>query len=527
MIVEWGTDHPADAAGSWDVCIIGAGAVGLALAAQFIGDPRRVLVLESGRDGSDEAAAELSLLDSVGTRHDGWRDGRVRGFGGTTRSWGGQLVPMRASEFAARPWVPESGWPLTLEEMQPYYRRTELLLRTAGPPYDESVSARLGVPLPAFDPATFCVRFSQWASLSRRNFAVLWRRQLARAGNITVLLGATAAAVRCSAAGNHCEGIEVRAPGRATTIRARQFVIACGGIESARLLLASPSADGRGVANRSGTLGCFFQDHISYVAGELMPHVRGSVQSIFDPRYLGNTMYSLKVEPTDRAMREHGWLNAMGHIAFQIPAALGWMEARRLLRSLQAGRLALPSADEARALAGGGLMLTRLLLARWLTRRRRSPDAGRILLLVDSEQAPNAISRVSLDSRVDALGMPRARLDWRPGELEQRTLTGFSRSLAQEFARLNLGQVRLAQAPDFNTREELGSARDIFHHMGTTRMSLSADHGVTRPDLRCHDVDNLFIAGGSVFPASGIANPTFTALALALRLADQLKAQVA
>jgi choline dehydrogenase-like flavoprotein len=100
---------------------------------------------------------------------------------------------------------------------------------------------------------------------------------------------------------------------------------------------------------------------------------------------------------------------------------------------------------------------------------------------------------------------------------------GFARVVAAEFARLGLGKIRLAGAPDFERRNTLGAARDIFHHMGTTRMSETAQTGVTRPDLRCHDVDNLYVAGPSVFPAGGIANPTFTALALTVRLADHLK----
>jgi choline dehydrogenase-like flavoprotein len=223
-------------------------------------------------------------------------------------------------------------------------------------------------------------------------------------------------------------------------------------------------------------------------------------------------------------MRCEGWLNVMGHIAFQIPDALGWMELRKILRSIQAGRLEVPSFHEAQALARGGIELTRLLLARVLSKRRRSPASARIRLLVDTEQAPNNDSRVLLGTGCDALGMPRARLDWRLGDLELRTLTGFARSLAAEFERAGLGRFRLVDGPDFGTREALGSARDIFHHMGTTRMGRSAKTAVTRPDLRCHDVENLFIAGPSVFPAGGIANPTFTALALTLRLADHLKA---
>jgi choline dehydrogenase-like flavoprotein len=508
-----------------DVCIVGAGAAGLALAAEFLGTHTRVVVLESGLRDPDPIAAELNRLDCVGLPHDGWRDGRTRAFGGTTRAWGGQLVPLRESELAERPWVPGSGWPLTLDELQPHYRRVEQLLRVAGPPYDSDTWQRLRITPPPFDPERFCVRFSQWAALGRRNFALLWRRALEQSSNVTILLDATATAVVCSADGQRCERIGIRSrTGREGSVLARSFVVACGGIETARLLLASPGPDGNGVANSSGLVGRFFQDHISFVAGELESGAGGAIRNLFDPRYVGSTMYSAKIEPTDAAMRSHGWLNVMGHIAFQIPDALGWMELRKILRSIQAGRPEVPSFHEAKALARGGVELTRLLLARVLSKRRRSPASARIRLLVDTEQAPGSDSRVLLGTDRDALGMPRARLDWRMGELELRTLTGFARSVATEFERVGLGRFRLVDVPDFGTRDALGSARDIFHHMGTTRMGHSPKTAVTRPDLRCHDVENLFIAGPSVFPASGIANPTFTALALTLRLADHLKA---
>ena len=517
-------DGPAPDAQMWDLCIVGAGAAGLALASEFLDGPWRVIVLESGLRAPDAAGEALNAMDSIGLRHDGWREGRIRALGGTTRAWGGQLVPMRTSELETRPWVPHSGWPLQLEELQPYYRRAERLLNIEGPPYDETAWHRFGMTPPALDQAQFCTRFSQWAALGRRNFAVLWRRQLERSRNVSVLLDATAVAVRCAPSADRCEAMDVRArSGRQLKIRARTFVIACGAIETARLLLVSPSSSGDGVANGSGLVGRFFQDHVSYVAGEVDPTARHLVQNMFDPRYVGSTMYSVKVEPTDAAMRREGWLNAMGHIAFQIPDALGWMEMRRILRALQAGRLEMPSLDESVAILRGSVELTRLVLTRYFANRRRSPDNGSIRLLIDTEQAPNPDSRVLVDTRVDALGVPRARLDWRITDLERRTLTGFAQRIAAEFTRLGLGKIRLAGEPDFDRRDTLGAARDIFHQMGTTRMSATPQTGVTRPDLRCHDVDNLFIAGSAVFPAGGIANPTFTALALSLRLADHLK----
>lgn len=524
MIKRLGVDLGADTIGSgeWDLCIVGAGAAGLALAVQFVGVSQRVLVLESGLHAPDTFAEDLNAVVPVGLPHDGATLGRVRAFGGTTRAWGGQLVPMRASELAARPWVPDSGWPLDCETLQPYYRRVEQLLRVEGPPYDREVWQRLGLADPGFDPGEIQVRFSQWAALGRRNFAVLWRRQLENASNVTVVLDATAVNVRCSGQGRHCEGVDIRSrDGIAAEVRARSTVIACGGIESARLLLAS--AGGAAVANSSGRLGRYFQDHISYRAGELEPVSRRVVQDLFDPRYVGNTMFSVKLEPTDESMRRNGWLNAMAHLAFEIPEALGWMELRRILRSAQAGRIELPSLHEALEMLRGSRELARLMFARVWARRRRSPDNGRIQILVDTEQAPQAGSRITLDTSVDAVGMPRARFDWRISELERQTLTGFARTVGSEFERLGLGKVRLAAEPDLHARDSPGAARDIYHHMGTTRMSRSPQRGVTRPDLRCHDVDNLYIVGPSVFPAGGIANPTFTALALALRLADELK----
>ncbi len=517
----------APEADTWDVCIIGAGAAGLALAAQFIHGPGRVLVVESGRHEPDAYDDDLNQLDNVGLRHDGWREGRVRSLGGTTRAWGGQIVPLRSSEVESRPWIPDSGWPLKLDELEPFYRGAEQLLQVEGSPYDETVWHRLSLMPPAFDPREVRVRFSQWATLGRRNFAVLWRRELERSANVSVLIDATAVCIHSTPDGEHSERLEVRSrSGRTASVRARAFVIASGAIETARLLLASRAANGVTLANSSGLVGRFFQDHISYFAGEVEPASRRLVQHVFDPRYIGSTMYSLKLEPTDEAMRREGWLNAMGHVAFQIPEALGWMELRRILRSLQAGRLHLPSRDESIAMLRGSIELTRLVLARYLARRRRSPGSGSIRLLVDSEQAPNGSSRVLLDNRVDAAGVARARLDWRVGDLERHTLMGFARRIAAEFERLGFGRVRLAGEPNFDVRDTLGAARDIFHHMGTARMSATPRKGVTRPDLRCHDVDNLFVAGAAVFPAGGIANPTFTALALSLRLAEHLKADV-
>jgi choline dehydrogenase-like flavoprotein len=490
-----------------DICIIGSGAAGLSLAAEFLTSSQRVLVLESGRREPGTLDCELNEVACAGVRHDGATAGRVRAFGGTTRAWGGQLLPLRPSEFATRPWVRYSGWPIEPATLQPFYRRAEALLAVEGPPYGAEVWQRLGIPAPQFDPDRFAIRFSQWAPLGRRNFAVMLRRRLAASRNVTVLLDATVTALQSDPAGACIQTAELQSRhGKRLIVRAAAFVIACGGIETARLLLASPGPAGRGVANASGLVGRFFQDHLSYVAAEIQPRNRAQLQRLFDPRYVGRTMFTAKIEATERLQRDCALL-----------------KARRILKSVQAGELSLPSFDEAVALARGGFELTRLALKRVLEQRRASPRHGSVLLLVDTEQAPNPDSRVSLHASLDAFGMPRAAVDWRVTDLETRTLQQFAALVASELQRLDLATVLLAGPPDFDARDCLGAARDIFHHMGTARMSHSPHDGVTNADLRCHDVENLFIAGAAVFPAGGISNPTFTVIALSIRLADHLK----
>lgn len=510
-----------------DVCIVGSGAAGLALAAQFLDTGWRVVLLESGRQRATDAADLLNEARSVGTRHRGATAGRVRALGGTTLAWGGQLLPLRASEVDARAWIAHSGWPLSLESLQPYYRRAEAMLGVVGPPYAEDVWDRLGLERPDLDRDVFTFRFSQWAPLGRRNLAVLLGRALRASRRLQVLLDATVAHITTTADGSSVREVDaVASDGTSVRVRADCYVLACGAIETPRLLLSSTDGRGRAIANASGLVGRFFQDHVSCIAGEIEPVSRERLQRLFDPRYREGTMYSCKIELADPMQESLRTLNAIAHVKFAIPQSLGLLEARRMIDRLQRGQAPVTSLREAAALAGGAAQLSRMALARVLARRRLSPPSGVIQLLIDTEQCPDADSRITLDAQRDSLGMRRARIDWRVGEQEMHSIKTIGTLLAESWERAGLGRIRLADRLDFDREDELGAARDTYHHMGTTRMSAMPADGVVNADLRCHDVVNLYIVGGSVFPTGGVANPTFTIIALALRLADEIKGQL-
>ena len=150
-----------------------------------------------------------------------------------------------------------------------------------------------------------------------------------------------------------------------------------------------------------------------------------------------------------------------------------------------------------------------------------------MVLFAQSEQSPNPDSRVRLVPERDELGLQRVSLDWQLTELDKRTVQVVTDRIASEFARLGIGRMRLADwllRDDDRWRDGLQWGN---HHMGTTRMSYDPKSGVVDPDCRVHSVENLYVAGSSVFPTGGFANPTLTIVALAIRLADHLKAKLA
>ena len=145
------------------------------------------------------------------------------------------------------------------------------------------------------------------------------------------------------------------------------------------------------------------------------------------------------------------------------------------------------------------------------------------VLRVRSEQIPNPKSRVSLSDRRDSLGLNQIRLDWRMNGAERRSMRLMFQFLKSEFERLGIGEVRPSEWLESDDEEWPADLCGGPHHMGTTRMSADPKQGVVDSDCRVHGLRNLFVAGSSVFPTSGYANPTLTIIALAVRLADHLK----
>lgn len=490
------------------VCVVGAGAAGAALAHELAGAGVDVVVLESGGLGDDPDVAALNEAESAGLPHHGLVHGRVRGLGGTTRVWPGQCMRLTPHDFERRPWVAHSGWPVEAAQLAPFYARAERLLGISRDAAALDAWAAFGVPAPGFDDSALHADVGVFARRPRM-------AELLRAASVRTVLHATVTSLRADEGRSRVEAVEARSTGGGLlTVRARWFVLAAGGIENPRLLLAS------GLGN--GSTGRFFQDHPVARCALVHTDRPRALQELFGVFSRGGRRYYPKLVLPPAVQARERVLNCSGNVVYDFAPRSGAEAATRIVRRLRGRRGPAPR-DVVDALRGAGdAAATAMRMLRG--RPRVSPPASIELLLV-CEQAPNPDSRITLSDEADPLGVPRARLDWRLTDLERRTMETFAHAVARELERLGLGRVEPADWLGGRADSWLEHVHDAFHHMGSTRMASDPSEGVVDAGCRVHGVSNLYVAGSSVFPTSGYANPTSTIVALALRLADRLAAE--
>jgi choline dehydrogenase-like flavoprotein len=324
-----------------------------------------------------------------------------------------------------------------------------------------------------------------------------------------------------SEAGTHAIGVRVRDPdGGERVVLADAVVVAAGAIESARLLMSSWRESNVGLA--SDWLGRGFMDHLSTRIGRFNPRDPRAFSKMFAPVLVRGAQHTPRMLPVPDVRQREGLLGAYGHWEVSLAPDSGFFLLREKLRSVQSGANAWPTMREIRRFAGAARDLAGLARGVVIDGRRPFPRDAQIHLRVDSEQRPDPESRITLTGGVDALGLPRVALTWKVSEVEKRTIVRTAQLLSAELERCGIGTLDPWENP-FESRVEWGELNgDSFHMMGGCRMADSAEQGVVDRDSRVFGTDNVYIAGASVFPTGGMANPTLTLIALALRLADHL-----
>jgi choline dehydrogenase-like flavoprotein len=506
-----------------DLCLIGSGPAGWAIAEELKDSGLRILMLESGGRDVDPDAAALNEVEDVGVR---LFNGRARVLGGTSRLWNGRCVPFDDIDYEERPWVPHSGWPFNARAMAPYVDRASEHLG-AGPYYAGTERRPLPQgpqPRPGVNPAL--MRSIWWENPGYIDFGqVLTTR---RSANLWVLVRATVTHLNTDPYGRHVESVEVAdANGRRLTVRARAFVLCAGGVENPRILLYSNRVNPEGVGNAHDLVGRYLMDHPRdlRLAARVEERDVDRFRDLFGPYDLDNPRgrhefwHGFVLSP--ERVRAERLLNTAAWPYEEIAADDPFDAVKRLLRGPRDRAL-----RDARLAASQPGLLMRGLRSRLVDKQKVRRKAERTGFLVSSEQVPDRDSRVELADRKDWLGLPITRTNWRVGELETRSQAVLAQTIAAEFARLGLPPIRLADWVR-SGRVEDAQFVDGCHPIGTTRMADEPRQGVVDADCQVHGVDGLYVAGSSVFPTAGHANPTLMIVALAVRLAEHLKERLA
>lgn len=547
MIIDY-KDGSAPADVDADICVIGAGAAGIAIARHFIGTSFTVCLLEGGGGSGEESSQALYEGISAGCPSLDPGTARMRVFGGSCNLWGGGCIPLGSPDLAQRDWVPHSGWPISYTELEPYYlqARSYCQIDSHGIENGAFVTPLSRTPL-TFEPDTLV---NQVFARSPILFGNAYRAELGQAANITVMLHANLLALDASPDGSKVRQARiVSLDGRQGTVSARHFVLACGGIENARQLLLSDAVVPQGLGNQHDQVGRYFMDHPCGKMGTVVTDTPDLLTRPYD-RNLGKGPAPVfpEIALSHSFQQNHELLSGRVHpfpVEGSVPKGL------RALRDLRAALRPTPQDENSRletrlqaALKNGptnaenmpdvsagiiklalrtGLGLGDIARA-FLQKLADKPtvQSNHVELIGYFEQAPNPDSRVTLDTATDHLGQRKVCIDWQLTPLDLRTYRASATLFGDALARACGGRFELApwlaDANENATPQVHGTA----HHLGTTRMSDDPARGVVDRQCRVHGMQNLHIAGSSVFPTGGWAFPTFTIVALSLRLAENL-----
>jgi choline dehydrogenase-like flavoprotein len=533
-----------------DLCIVGAGAAGIAIALELAGTALQILVLESG-GLSEEPPTQGLYAGSVSDArlHSPPDRYRQRRFGGTTTIWGGRCMPFDAIDFERREFMPNSGWPISREAIDPYYPAANGLCEAGDFAYtiEEAFDRPMRPMIEGFTGPHFSTDTLERFSCPT-DFGARYGHRLSAATNVRVVLHANVTHLQLNESGTRLASAEVRTlTGRHFSVRARHFVLATGGLEVARLLLASRDVQQNGIGNGHDVVGRYYMCHLAGTVGALSINgPLGAVWNGYDvsdegiycrrriallpatqiDQGIGNFVARLHHPRITEPAHRNAILSLLYLAKFVIPYEYGKRlhgeERANAATWLKHIRNVMSGPFDAAAF-GWHMLNDRRLADRKFPSIIIKPKANLFSLDFHAEQQPNPQSRITLDTKVDALGMPRLCVDWRYTSVDVDTVTRSLALLARDIDDSHVGT--LAYDPSALEFEMTRYGAYGGHHIGTARMGTDERTSVVDADCRVHGIENLFIAGSAVFPTSSQANPTLTIVALAMRLAAHLRSR--
>jgi choline dehydrogenase-like flavoprotein len=503
-------------------CIVGAGAAGTTLALQLTKAGKKVTLLESGDNTADPQIQDLTDGEISGRPYP-LSSSRLRLMGGTTNHWTGHCYRFLERDFMKKDWLNSPEWPIRLADVQPHYDEAAKLVLFSADAKDWSLDPwrrRLKTDKLPLDGGLFSSRLEYQSpilpSTGRRSFA-FYHPELIKSPHLNLYKYATVTEIVTDAEGRTVTELQVRSPsGNTFRIKPKLTVLAAGGIENARLLLASRRNSPSGAGNEHDQVGRYFTDHVFF-----RERMIRNPDVAFDRLLAWNHVDEMNrivahFVPSDEVLRRERIHDVFLRVLPQYPEPSAEVAAaKRIAEGLSTlDASGIREGDLSTAISGFGT-----LAAKAWDKVTGEVEPLEQSVIVRVEPQPVAESRVTLMDENDAFGMPRPHLHWELPDSTKRSAAKTVALFAQELGKHNLGRVHASFKPEDDWPGDLEVG---YHHCCTTRMSDTPQTGVVDRNCKVHGVGNLYIAGSSVFTTAGSGSPTMTLVALALRLSHHL-----
>jgi hypothetical protein len=537
----------------FDVCIVGAGPAGITASLELEDSGLKILLVDSGTSNSNSQVQSNSDAIIKNTLNHAPMHEAIRAqLGGTSSIWGGRCVPLDSTDFQVRDYMKNSGWPISFDEINKYYPSACTYSLCGKPNFSSLLNATKlngGLTPSMKDGNVLSSSLERWSLPV--NFWINYQSRLKDSSSISVLTGFSCTKINFKKIKNHVSSIYVKnLQGSRKKICAKYYIVACGGLETTRLLLDSDKLHKKGVGNKSGLLGKFYMGHISGKIASIqftkdIDRVSYNFEKDYDGVYCKKRLTISESEQNkSQLLNFSAWIDhplmgnhrhgsgflSLAYLALCTPFFGRLLAPDAIIRYAKESN---PDNSYTKHVKNIFLDFHRLIFIipvfMWkkFAKKRKLPGlqifsrSGSYPLHYHAEHSPNKKSKVSLSNEKDDLGRRRLLIDFNYSDTDVDSVIK-NHQIIDDYLRSNkLGYLKY-DMKDLNKRVFF-QARDGFHQIGTTRMSKEAHDGVVDLNCRVHGVENLYVSSSSVFPTSGQANPTLTIVALSIRVAHTMK----
>jgi choline dehydrogenase-like flavoprotein len=480
------------------------------MALEWMNTRYKVILLEGGGFEYDEQVQELYAGKTTGQHYFPLKSIRLHYFGGTTGHWAGWCAEFDEIDFKKRDWIPSSGWPITLDDIRPFYSRATKYVELGTDDFSVARWQEIDETLKPFALNENKVWNKMWQFSPPTRFGTKYKNPIINAKNIHLYTYANVVDITANENVSQIKEVTIKNyAGKQHTVRAKYFVLACCSVQNARLLLAASKQAPKGLGNDHNHVGRYFMEHLEIKTGSLWIADPSDVKLYM--MEFGKTKARAELAISEIMQTRHKILNGTSSLfplemAANRPAFIEvWTDEKD---AMQKTISKLGSSDKK----------TDIYIPKGFKAYQ---------LFTRMEQAPNPNSRITLDTERDSLGMPRAMLHWELTSLEKNSLRAINAIIGEEVGRVSMGRVKVYDYLQDEKDESWPSfTGGGWHHIGTTRMSDDPAQGVVDPNCKIHNINNLYTAGASCYVTAGAVNPTLTLIAFTIRLSDHLKQRI-